>query len=280
MSNRSVLYRPQVATESGWRRSALLITVLLASITAAVAVMSLSVTQLTERATAQHYLARAVNSLLEIDQFVVNAWPVLEAAGAQGDPIPLTNFPIALQLDPAGLADGPEAVADAVTAATASLVYDEGFDVLADSPQAFRFVSRGAAFDSTIGKLTSGGHAVATVGLIVSGTFALLLAMATAAQARGLSRIGLPALAIGVGAAVVWLAATLVQSALYGQAASEIDPFEADLLLLVADASSLVIRNAAIVALAAGIVVSTAVIGGGLIRLVDQRGNSGVRGGF
>ena len=221
-----------------------------------------------------------MSSLLEIDQFVVNTWPELVVAGAQGDPISLTDFPISLQVDPAGLADGPKAVSDAIAAATASLAYDEGFSILADSPQAFRLVSRGGAFDATVGRLTSGGHAVATVALIVIGTFALLLAMATAAQARGLSRLGLPALAIGVGAAVVWLAATLLQSALYGQAASEIDPFEADLLLLVAGASSLLIRNAAIVALAAGIVVATAVAGGGLIRLVDQRRTSGVHRGF
>ena len=271
MSNRGALYRPQVATESGWRRSALLITVLLTSVTTAIAVLFVSATQLTERSTAQHYLARAVSSLLEIDQFVVNAWPALEAASIEGDPIALTDFPISLQLEPAGLKDGPWAVSEAISAATASLVYDEGFGVFADSPQAFRLVSRGAAFDGTVGRLTGGGHAVATVALIVSGSFALLLAMATAAQARGLSRIGAPALAIGVGAAVVWLVATLAQSAFDGRALSEADPFEADLWLIAADATSLLVRNAAIAALSGGIVVATAITGGGLLRVLDQR---------
>ena len=278
MSSLPARSRSASGRESGWRRSALIIAVLLTSLTVAVAVVFLSAVQLTERGTAQRFLARAASSLLEIDRFVLNAWPVLEAAAGGGDPIPLTGFPVALQLDPGGLADGPAAISDGIAAATASLIYDHGLDALADSPQTFRLVSRGAVFDGTVGRLTNGGHVVATAALIVSGTLALLLALATAAQARGLARIGAPALAIGVGAAVAWLAAILAQSAFESRAASDLDPFAADLWLLAADAVSLIARNAAIVALAAGVVAGLTASGGALLRAVDTSGERGVGG--
>ena len=255
-----------------------MITVVLTSIATAVAVIFLSATQLTERAVAQDLLARSLSSLLEIDQFVLNAWPALEAAASEGDPIPLTGFPVALQLDPEGLAEGPAAVSDGVAAATASLIYDDGLAILSDSPQAFRLVSRGAAFEGTVGRLTGGGHAVATVALIVSGTLAILLAMATAAQVRGLTRLGAPALAIGLGATVVWVAAILAQSSFEGRAESTLDPFAADLWLIAVDAVSIAVRNAAIVALASGIVAASAVIGGVLLRMLEGTGRAGAPG--
>lgn len=246
----------------------------LTALAAAVAVLSISATQLTERRTAQHFLARAASSLLEIDQFVLNAWPALEIAAAQDQAISLTDFPISLQIDPSGLDEGPEAVSEAVAAATASLIYDAGLEVLSDSPRAFRFVSRGAAFDGTVGRLTGGGHAVATIALIVCGTLAILLAMATAAQARGLARIGAPALGIGLGSTLIWIAAIVAQSAFEGRAETTLDPFAADLWLIAADAGSLVVRNAAIVALSSGIVAALAGAGGGLLRLSEGTNRS------
>ena len=264
--------------DSGWRRWALVITMLLTSIATAVAVVFLSATQLTERATAQDFLARSVSSLLEIDQFMLNAWPALEAAAAEGQPIPLTGFPVALQIDPAGLVEGPAAVSDGVAAATASLIYDDGLDVLSDAPQAFRLVSRGAAFDGTVGRLTGGGHAVATAALIVSGTLAILLAMATAAQVRGLTRLGAPALAIGLGATLIWIAAILARSSFEGRAETTLDPFAADLWLLAVDAVSFAVRNAAIVALASGIVAALAALGGALLRMVEGTDRAGAPG--
>jgi hypothetical protein len=245
----------------------------LTALVAAIAVLAVSATQLTERRTAQHFLARAATSLLEIDQFVLNAWPAMEAAAAQGEAISLADFPIALQIDPAGLREGPAMVSETVAAATASLIYDDGLDVLSDSPRAFRLVSRGAAFDVTIGRLTGGGHALATVALVVSGTLTILLVMAVVAQARGLTRIGAPALAIGLGATVVWVIAIAAQSSFEGRAATALDPFAADLWLIAADAVSLAVRNAAIVALASGIVAASALAGGGLLRLLEQPAN-------
>ncbi|MDE2967511.1 MAG: hypothetical protein OXS30_08540 [Chloroflexota bacterium] len=235
----------------------------------------MSATQVTQRHTAQQFLARAVTSLLEIDQFVLNAWPAIEAEAAAGNPVMLPGFPISLQLDPAALSERPEGVSDAVAASTASLIYDDGLDVLSDSPRAFRLVSRGAAFDGTVGRLSGDGHGLATVSLIVSGTLAILLALATSAQVRGLTRFGAPAISIGLGAMLVWIAAILAQSALEGRAESSLDPFAADLWLIAVDAISLLARNAAIVGLASGVVAALALAGAGLLR--GAEGPTGAR---
>ena len=274
MSRQAGLYRTQAAEGSGWRRWALALAFLLTAVVTAIAVAALSATQLTARTTAQQLLSRGVETLLEVDQYVLNAWPRLEEAAAQGDPILLTDFPIALQLDPAGLADGPEAVSHAISAATASVIYDDGLSVLSDSPQAFQLFSQSAAFDGTVGRLTRGGHTIATLALIVSGIFALLLSMATAAQCGGLARVGAPALAIGLGAALVWIAAIVTQSAFEGRASTTLDPFAADLWLIASDALSLVVRNAAIVALAGGIIAGVAAAGGVLLPMSEQTSDS------
>lgn len=245
-----------------------ILTVLLAALATAIAMVFLSATQLTERSTAQHFLARTLTSLLEIDQYVVNVWPGLDAQAAEGGWIPLNDFPISLQVDRDGLAEGPQTVSLTIAAAVASLVYDGGLDVLSDSPRAFRLLSRGRLFDGTVGRLTSGGHELATVALIVSGIIAILLSLATAAQVRGLSRIGAPALAIAVGAALVWIGAEVARSAFEGRAETSVDPFAADLALIAADAISLVVRNATIVTLTAGVVAALCLAGGGLLRVV------------
>jgi len=91
---------------------------LLAALATAIAIVFLSATQLTQRNTAQHYLARALTSLLEIDQFVFNAWPELEVEAERSGTVPLTDFPLTLQLDRNALADGPESVSEAIAAAT------------------------------------------------------------------------------------------------------------------------------------------------------------------
>lgn len=251
-------------------------TFLLTAVVSAISMLCITATQLSDRSTAKPYLARAVETLLEIDQFVLNSWPALAAAAEQGKPIPLTGYPIALQLDPAGIDDGPGVIADSVAAATASLIYDDGLAVLADSPQAFRLVSRGAVFDGTIGRLTRDGHAIATVALIVSGAFVVLLGMALVAQTRGLNRIGTPALAIGLGASAIWLAATLTRSAVEANSMTELDPFAADLWLIASDAVSVFVRNSAIVALAAGVVAGCAAGAGVLLRLLEPRRNRSV----
>lgn len=270
MNRRPTLHRPALDREPGWRQPVLALTVLLTALTTAVAIVFMSATQLTERNMAQRFLARALHSLLEIDQFVLHAWPELEAAAADGSPILLEDFPVALQLDRAGLAEGPIAVAEAIAAATASLVYDAGLDVLSESPRAFRLLSRDALFDGSVGRLTGGGHELARIGLIVSGTLAVLLVLATAAQVRGFSRIGAPALAIGLGAALVWIVAAVARSAFEGQAETSADPLAADLGLIAADAVSLLVRNGAIVTVTAGVVGVLSLAAGGLLRALER----------
>ena len=244
---------------SSWRRPALLITLFLTALVCAVAIAAISAVQLTERATAQHFLSRAVMSLLEIDHYVESYWPLLEEYGAEGQAIPLDDFPIALQLDPAALADGPDAVAQSIADATASLIYDDGFETLSESPQILRLVSSGGAFDVTVGRLTDGGRTVAVTALIVSGILALLMLLATAAQCRGLNRFTAPALALAVGAAVVWAVAFAAQAIMQSRADAAFDPFTADLLLIASDAVAFAVRNAAVTAVAAAVAAAVSI---------------------
>ena len=264
---------PPTLDRSAWRRSVFVFSLFLTAMVAALAVTAISATQLTERHTAQRLLTAATRSLLEIDRFVEGAWPALESEAAEGAPITLVGFPIGLQIDPTLVDEGPESLSTEVAAATASLVYDDGFEVLADSPQAFRFLSRGAAFDGSVGRLTRGGHSIATIALIVTGTLAILLAMSVAAQARGLARFAAPALAIGVGAAVAWIAGALLQSSLSGRAETTLDPFTSDLWWLAVDALDILLRNSAIVALTAGALVGAS----GLTRLLLRTLDPGAR---
>ncbi|MCY3567386.1 MAG: hypothetical protein OXH38_02070 [Chloroflexi bacterium] len=260
---------PPSANRTNWRRSIFVFSLFLTAIAAALAVSAISATQLTERNTAQRLLASATRSLLEVDRFVDGAWPALESGAADDAPITLVGFPIGLQIDPTLVGEGPESVSTAVAAATASLVYDDGFEVLADSPQAFRFLSRGAAFDGSVGRLTRGGHSIATIALIVTGMLAILLAMSVAAQARGLVRFAAPALAIGIGAAVAWIAGSLLQSSLSGRAETTLDPFTSDLWWIAVEALDVLLRNAAIVGLTSGALLGVAALAALLLRTFD-----------
>lgn len=261
---------PPTPIRTTWRRPALLFSLFLTAIAAALAVTAISATQLTERHTAQRLLAAATRSLLEIDRFVDGAWPALELGAAEGVPITLVGFPIGLQIDPMLVREGPETVSVEVAAATASLIYDDGFEVLADSPQSFHFLSRGAAFDGSVGRLTRGGHSIATIALIVTGTLAILLAMSVAAQVRGLARFAAPALGIGLGAAVAWIAGSLLQSSLSGRAETTLDPFTSDLWWIAVDALDILLRNAAIVGLTAGALVGAAGLAMLLLRTFEH----------
>ncbi len=258
------------ARERGWRRASLVITLALTATASAIAVICITATQATERSTAQRFLATVVTSLLEIDQYVANVWPMIENAAVLDVPVSLDGFPVRLQLDPNAASDDTDSVANEIAVATAILVYDDGLDVLAGTPQVFRLISRGAAFDGTVGNLTRGGHEIAVVGLIVSGSLALLLALATAAQARGPARFGAPALAIAFGAAIVWLVALLLQSSFEGRAASVVDSFSADLWWIAADALGMLIRNAAVLGLSGAIVAGAAAVGSILLNMVES----------
>jgi len=270
MSGASFSGPPPAANRTNWRRPVLLFSLFLTAIAAALAVTAISATQITDRSTAQGLLAEATRLLLEIDRFVDGAWPALKLEAAEGAPIPLVGFPIGLQIDPTLVHEGRESVSKEIAAAAASLIYDDGFEVLADSPQAFRFLSRGAAFDGSVGRLTRGGHSIATIALIVTGTLAILLAMSVAAQTSGLARFAAPALGIGLGAAVAWIAGSLLQSSLSGRAETTLDPFTSDLWWIAVNALDILLRNAAIVGLTAGALIGAAALAGLLLRTFDS----------
>ena len=249
------------------------LTVLFGACAAVAALIALTAVQLTTRTAALPLLERAADSLLEIDRYIAYAWPALVAGAAEGAPIPLAEFPVALQLNPGALDNGPEAVASAIAAATALLIYDDGVAVLSPSDLSAqpvtRSVTRGAAFDATVGRLTAGGHDIAVGALIISGGITLLLAGAAALQARGLWRFSAPALMLGLGAGAVWIAMAVVQSIFERRADMGLDPFASEMWMLAADAASMLVRNAAVVGIACTALLAAAAAGGVLLRAVE-----------
>ena len=244
-------------------------TVLLAAVASALAVAAVSAAQISSQSTAMPLLERAVEALLEIDQYVAAAWPTLEVLAEQGQSIPLEDLPLDLQLDAAALANGPDIVADRIRTAAADLVYREGLTVLADLPQDYGVLSQSALFDAAIDRLTTDSRGLAVALLAVSGVVALLLAAAAAAQVRGLWRVSAAAGALGLGAGAVWLVATITRSNCIDRASALFDPFEAEMWLIGADALSLVARNGGIIAVACIVVMVAAASGGLLLRVLD-----------
>ena len=223
---------------------------LLASLMATVALTAYAATQITQRETAEVLLTRVVRTLFEIDQYVGQYWSELELLAVQGQPIPLDGFPLDLYLDPQAIADGPESVANAIAVTTASLVYDDGFESLADTPQQFRLISRGAAFDASIGRLTDDGQQIANAALLISAVLALLLLLSVAALSRGLGRFALPTLSVAIAGGIAWIVASWAQSDFERRGNNAVDAFSAELWWIGADAISLLIRDAAIIAIA------------------------------
>lgn len=254
-----------------WRWWLLILLGGLTAVTTAAAVICFSAMQLSERDQAEALMARVVRSLLETDRFVAASWDQLAAQANSDEPIPLTGWPVDLALAPGALEQGPQVVADAITQATAQSLYEYGFDILQDEPQAVRFFSQASAFSSTIGRLTSGGHTVASVALGVVVALFVSLALATATQARGMVRLAAPGIAIGIGAALLLLAAEVGESIVLDRAVASVDPFTTDIWLIVADAIVVVARNARIAALFGGALSVIALFGWMALLWVEAR---------
>ncbi len=248
----------------------LVLIVLCGAFAAGVALIALSAVQLTSRTAALPLLDRSVEALLQIDAYVEYAWPALEAAAASGMAIPLEGYPIELELDPDALADGPDAVADAIRSTTVELVYADGLQILSESHQADRLLTELGLVDAAIDRLAADSRTAGLIAALISGTIALLLAVAAASQARGLGRYSAPAATLGIGALAVWLLAAIARSSCLGRASGTTDPFAAELWLVAADAVSLVVRNASVVSIACIAVMGAAVVGGFLLRLLDD----------
>ncbi len=270
-ARRSSARSRETTRDRRWRWWLLGVLAGLTAISTAVAVICFSAMQLSERDHAETLLARVVRSLLEPDRYVTTSWEQLTQAASVSEPIPLDGWPLDLALTPSALEQGPQAVADAITLTTARTLYEHGFDILQDEPQATQLFSQASAFSATIGRLTSGGHTVATVALAVSVAFLVSLALAAAVQARGMGRLAAPGIAIGVGAAVLLLAAELAQSTFSARAAASADPFMVDIWLIVADATAVVSRNARIAALFGGALSVIALFGWIALVWLDER---------
>ena len=248
----------------------LVLIVICGAFAAAVTLTALSALQLTSRTAALPLLDRSVEALLQIDAYVEYAWPALEAAAASGMAIPLEGYPIALELDPDALDDGPAAVADAIRSTTVELVYADGLQVLSESPQTDRLLTELGLVDAAIDRLAADSRTAALIAVLISGAVSLLLAAAAASQSRGLGRYSAPAATLGIGALAVWLLGAIARSTFLGRASDTTDPFAAELWLVAADAVSLVVRNASAVSIACIAVVGAAVVGGFLLRLLDD----------
>lgn len=254
-----------------WRRWLLTILSGLTALAVAATVVCLCAMQLTERDAAETLLSRVVRSLLETDRFVATSWDALVVEAESGEPIPLEGWPLDLALSPEALSAGQASVADAITQATAQTLYERGFDVLQDEPQAIRFFSEASAFSSTVGRLTEGGNTVATVALGVSVALFVSLALATAAQARGMARLAAPGLAMVIGGGALLLVAEIAGAAFTGRAVATQDPFVADMWLIAVDAAAVVSRNATLAALLGGVISLAAMLGFFALLWIDQR---------
>ena len=261
----------ETVRERRWRWWLLGLLAALTAVVTAAAVVCFSAMQLSERGNAETLMTRVVRALLEPDRYVANAWPRFTEEASSGAPIPLSGWPLELTLAPGALEQGQQAVSDALTATTARTLYEHGFDALQDQPQASRLFSQASAFSSTVGRLTSGGHAVATVALVVSVALLVGLALATAAQARGMGRLAAPGIAVAVGAAVLLLGAEIAESTFVDRAGASLDPFMTDMWMIAADATAVVSRNARIAALFGGALSLIALFGWMALLWLDDR---------
>lgn len=270
-SRRTPVRSLETRVERRWRWWLLAILSGLTALAVAVTVVCLCAMQLTERDAAETLLGRVVRSLLETDRFVATSWDTLVVEAESGEPIPLEGWPLDLALSPEALNAGQASVAAAITQATVQTLYEHGFDVLQDEPQAIRFFSEASAFSSTTGRLTEGGNTVATVALGVSLALFVSLALATAAQARGMARLAVPGLAIAVGAGALLLAAEIAGAMFTDRAGATQDPFVADMWLIAVDVAALVSRNATLAALFGGVISFVALLGFFALLWIEQR---------
>ena len=230
------------AVPRAWRGAAYA----LAALVAAGAIASATAWQLTSRTTAERLLGRVANPLFEVEASVAAALPGLPGRPAGA---PLEGYPISISI-PAELhgADA-EAVAAHVLARTAERLYAEGFEIVAQGEQPrIGLLSDAAAFSSTIGRLSAGGHAVAAVALGAAMTawglmvLALLGTSGRRAFIDALTASCLAGGALALAGALAWRGWAASRGAeaadAYARAVWEVAAESADLLLM----------NAAIVA--------------------------------
>lgn len=229
---------------------------LAAAVTAILAV-TVTVSQVTQRETAEALLARVVRALFEIDAVVAVAWEDVALAAAAGEPLSLDQLPLSLPLEltSADLADGPAGLADVVSTRLARSLYDGGFDALLEEPRGVTdFFSEISVFAGTVGRLTSGGRTLATVALIVSLCAFVPLALGALAQGRGARRLLYLGAALGVGGLLALAVGVVVEDRFANLAATAADPLLAEIYRVGADVASLLIRNSGVIAILGAVI--------------------------
>ena len=256
----------------GWSRSTRLAAAILTALAAAFVIAAFSAVQVTERPRAEQLLARVAHSLFELDPLIADQWDNLRAAAAQqpGVPVPLDGIPLDLAIDPIWLVADPQTASDRVARDIARQLYDDGFDILQESPVAVTaFLSEASAFDTTIGRLTAGGRVVAVVALIVGLTLLLPLALAALSGATGPARLISLGIALALGGVLTFILASILRGWFHSRIDAGIDPFSAQLWTIAADIVSLLLRNGAIAAMLGAALIAIAAAALWLERRLD-----------
>ena len=234
------------------------------ALTAAVTtIVALTVTaaQVTQRQTAETLLGRVSRTLFEIDAAVVVGWEDLTTAAAAGEALDLGELPLELSLSAEELNAGPSGAADLITARLARSLYDGGFDALLEEPRGVTdFFSQMSVFSGTAGRLTSGGRTLAVIALIVSLCAFVPLALGTVAQGRGAWRVLYLGAALGVGGLVALVVGIVAEGRFANLQAASADPLLVELYAIGVDVSSLLIRNAGVIAILGAALVGIAVV--------------------
>lgn len=226
----------------------------MAAILAAAAIAAGTAWQLTSQATAERLLARVAHPLFEVERSVAAALPGLPDQPADA---PLAGYPIAVPI-PADLQDaGADAVAAHVLAETTARLYAEGLESVAREEQAqIGLLSDNGAFSASIGRLSAGGHVVATVGLGTMMTAWGLLMMVLLGGSGW--RVLLDALTASclAGGALVLAAALAWRGWAAGRAEGAIDAYTSAVWEAATEAGDLLLMNAAVVAGAGAVVLA------------------------
>ena len=227
----------------------------LAAVATAIVAVTVTVSQATQRQTAETLLARVTRALFEVDAVVAVAWDDLALAAAEGRELAVDAVPLPLVIFPADLAEGPSGLAEVISAQIARNLYEDGFDSLLEQPRGVTdFFSEISVFAGTIGRLTAGGRTLASVALIVSLCAFIPLALGSLAQARGARRLLYLGAALGAGGLIALVVGVVAGGRFDTLAQAAADPLLAEIYAVGADLSALLIRNSGIIAILGAVV--------------------------
>ena len=210
--------------------------------------------QVTEQGHAEPLQERTLAELTELDAIVRDAWPQLIDAAA-ADPsrlVLLPHYPLAVPVALRELPSRPLLLRDRMLRDSATLVYEQGLDAFGEGGGGGIISSRGV-FRFTIGHLTADGHEIALVTGAVTAALFVPLFLLLVSIGRGLERLLNAGLALAIAPAGLAIAALLFRSVANSRAGDTADPFTAQLWLIGADTSEVLLRNAAIAAVLGGV---------------------------